>query len=288
MSRFSSLLLPLDGSAESANAAGCALWLAEALGAALHVLHATDQPLPGREALARLRVSVAQRAQVVLHQVKTSPEEAVVEAIGRHCVDLVVMSARGHSAAAGVEPADHLGSVARVVLERVPVPVVLLPARYREALPWTSMLAAASGEAAADGALQAAVQLAAALRIQVTVVHAGDRSTSPGAAYADAPHHEYVGRLEEMVQRGLARCTGEEAGCVRRILLRRGDAAAVLLEQAAQERSSVLALGWQGAFGAGRALVLKRLLAQAPCALLLARRSGRPKSRLKVGEDIDG
>jgi nucleotide-binding universal stress UspA family protein len=290
MSRFASILLPLDGSPEAAKGAGCALWLAERLGATLHVLHATAQPLPAREALARLRVPDARRLQVVVHQLPENAEAAVLEAIAVHRVDLVVMSARGESASAGLELSQRLGTVAQAVLERSPVPVLLLPARYREALPWTSMLAAASGERAADQALEAAVRLATALRLKVTVVHSEDgppAGTAPLGAYADAPHHEYPQRLEEMVERGLAGCTPEEGHCVDHVLLARGDPAAVLLEEVARRSASVLALGWHGALAAGRAPVLKRLLAEAECALLLVRAAERSPARLKVGAEID-
>lgn len=291
MSRFVSILLPLDGSPEAAKGAGCALWLAEKLGATLHVLHATAQSLPGREALKKLRVPDVQHAQVVVHQLPKKAEAAVLEAVAAHNVDLVIMSTRGESACAGVDLSKRLGSVAQAVIEHSPVPVLLLPARYREALPWTSMLAAASGESSADRALEAAVHLAAALHLKVSVVHSADGPPAAGGAplgaYADAPHHEYPRRLHEMVERGLAGCTREEGRCVDHMHLARGDPATVLLEEVARRGSSVLALGWHGALGAGRARVLKRLLEEGDCALLLVRAAARSPARLKVGEEID-
>lgn len=290
MSRFNSILLPLDGSPEAAKAAGCALWLAEALGSTLHVLHATAHPLSVGDALARLRVPHVQDARVVVHQVPGGAEAAVLEEIAAHRIDLVVMSARGESASANVAPSRRLGTIAQAVIERSPVPVVVLPLHYRQSLPWTSMLAAASGEVSADQALEAAVHLAAALRLKVTVVHSGDGPGGAGAAplgaYVDAPHHEYPQRLDQMVERGLAGCAAEEAQCVHEVLLCRGEPASVLLEQVAGHASSVLALGWHGALGAGRALVLKRLLEEAECALLVVRGAEHSRARLKVGSDI--
>lgn len=286
MKRFGSLLLPLDGSPEAARAAPCALWLAERLGATLHVLHATAHPLPARDALERLRLPQAERAQVVVHQLAGTAEAAVLDAIREHAVELVVMSARGESASAGAALEERLGSVARAVIESSPVPVVLLPARYREALPWRSMLAAASGEPAADRALEAAAQLASVLELRVSVMHSGDGPSGTGA-YADAPHHEYGRRLQEMVERGLAGCTADETRCVHEVLLRRGDAAGALLEHISREGTSLLALGWHGVLAGERAPVLKRLLEEAPCALLLVRTSEISPARLKVGEEID-
>lgn len=292
MNRYASILLPLDGSTEAAKGAACALWLAQALGATLHVLHAAAQPLPGREALARLHMPGAQRAPVVLHQLSENADAAVLAAIVTYDVNLVVMSGRGESVSSGLNLSRLPGTVASAVIERSPVPVVLIPARYREVLPWTSMLTAASGEMAADKALEAATHLAAALKLPVTLVHAVDGPVAAGAmplgAYADAAHHEYPGRLRQMVERGLGHCTPEEGSCVNQALIGRGDPAAVLLEQVTLHGSSVLALGWHGAMGAGHALVLKRLLEQAECALLLVRGSERSTARLKVGEEIDG
>lgn len=291
MNRFNSLLLPLDGSSEAAKGAGCALWLTEALGATLHVLHAAALPLPGREALSRLHMPRAQQPRVVLHQLPANADAAVLEAVNTHGVDLVVMGARGESASAGLNLSQRLGTVAQAVIERSPVPVLLLPVRYREVLPWTSMLAAVSGEMAADQALEAAAQLASALKIKVTVVHAEDgpkvASAMPLGAYTDAAHHEFPRRMEAMVERGLANCTPDECCRVDQVLLRRGDPSTVLLEQVAHHASSVLALGWHGTLGAGRALVLKRLLEEAECALLLVRSAERSTARLKVGEEID-
>jgi nucleotide-binding universal stress UspA family protein len=291
MNRFARLLLPLDASPASARAAECALWLAESLGATLHVLHATAHPLPAADALAHLRVRAASRARVVLHQPAGDAQAAVLAAIETHRVGLVVMSARGAARQTEADDARAIGNVACAVLERSPVPVVLLPAGHQPSLPWTSMLAAVSGEPAADDALDTAARLASALRLRVTVLHIdeGDGGTRRMGAYADAPHHEVPKRFEQLVRRGLAHCTAEQAHCVDEVLLRRGDPATVLLDEAARRGSSVITIGWRGTLGGGRAPVFTRLLHEAGSALLVVRRPDRAaRARLNVGSALDG
>lgn len=291
MNRFASLLLPLDGSPEAAKSAGCALWLAETLGATLHVLHATMQPLPGRETLDRLLNSRTQSSQVILHQFAENADTAVLNALADYGIDLVIMSARGASATAGLKSTQTLGTIAQAVVQRSAVPVLLIPVRYKEQLPWTSMLAAVSGDPAADQALKAATQLAAALQLNVTVLHVEDGPRTahsvPFGAYTDAAHHEYPNRIEEMVRRGLTDCTPQECCCIEQVLLRCGDPAAVLLEQSRRQAGSVLALGWNGVLDSGRALVFKKLLEEAECALLIVRKTARSSAHLKVGKEID-
>lgn len=272
---FDSILVPHDGSPEAAKALGCAAWLAQRLDATLHVITP-----------AGLQIAAEQRSRMVLHQTTEKPGSAVPRAIAAHAVKLVVMTARGESASAGVDPERRLGRVAEALIAESAVPVLLLPNHYHEVLPWTSMLVAASGEAAADQALEIALQLASALQLELSVVYCESPRTKAGAlgAYADAAHYEYPQRLEELVRRTVSQ--HPECHCIAQVLLCRGDPAAELLAQIAQRASSVLALGWHGALDPGRAQVLKRLLEKAECPLLVVRQAARPSARLKVGEEL--
>lgn len=290
MNRYMSMLLPLDGSREAAKGVGCALWLAETLGADLHVLHAATRSFPAHASLESLHVSGTRQAHVILHQMDDDAATAVLDAITNLSIDLAIMTSHGESVTTGRDLPQYLGSTARAVLERTSVPVLLLPLRYRETLPWKSILVAASGEVAADQALEAATHLAAMLKLGVTIVHVEDgpvADTRPLGTYSDSAHYEYPYRMQEMVERGLATCTPIECCCVEEAILRRGDPATVLLQEASERKSNVLALGWHGAFSAGHAAVLKQLLEQSECALLLLRNDESTKARLKVGRDMD-
>jgi nucleotide-binding universal stress UspA family protein len=289
MSHFDSILLPLDGSPESAKAVGCAVWLADRLGATLHVLHSTPRPIPSEAALERLGAGAAQRARTVLHQIQEDPMRAVLDTTAQHAVELVVMSARGITASAGIDPDRRLGRVATVLIENSKAPVLLIPLHYRESLPWHSMLVASSGEHAADQALTLAVQLATRLQLKVSAVYveeARPAATDMLAAYADAPQHEYPRRLEEIVRRALECSPAKECSYVDEVRVRRGDPATELLAEIASSRSSMLALGCHGALVETRAPVLKQLLTRAECPLLVVHEVAGSRVHLKVGDAI--
>jgi nucleotide-binding universal stress UspA family protein len=297
MSPFSSILVPLDGSRVAARSLGCATWLAARLGARLHILSATPQERPAREELARLRVPEAHWPLITLHQAPAYPEDAILAALARHDVSLVVMTAGGQTAEAAPLVADAdarsaVGHVTRAVLERSPVPVLLLPPAYREVLPWERVLVPVSGELEGDEALALAVRLANALDLAVHVAHVtdadtGDEGLAARARYADALHHEYPRQLEELVTRALSHCGPAQSRCIADIALCHGDVAAELLGLIERKSLSVLVMGWHGLFTTGHARVLKQLIGVIPSPMLLVKRTIRMPFRLRVGEEID-
>jgi nucleotide-binding universal stress UspA family protein len=294
MSPFPSILVPLDGSRTAARGLGCATWLASRLGAPLHIVTATPRQLPAREELAHLRIPEEHWPRIVLHQAAAQPEGAILMALERHRIGLVVMTARGEAAEAPAEPdpAKIVGHVTRAVIERSGVPVLLLPSSYRETLPWERVLVPVSGEAEADEALVLAVRLACALDLEVHVAHVadpegGDEGLATRARYADSLHHEYAGQLEELVKRALAQCGPEESHRIQEVALCHGDVAAELLKLIERKAVSLLAVGWRGRFLTGRARVLRQLIQTIASPVLLVQPEPRMLFRLKVGEEID-
>jgi nucleotide-binding universal stress UspA family protein len=293
---FSSILVPLDGSRIAARSLGCAAWLATRLGARLHILSAPSRELPVREELARLGVPEADWPLVTLHQAPQYPSEAILSAVERHDARLIVMAARGETAEAPAteEPVAPkvIGHVARAVIERSAVPVLLLPPNYCETLPWERFLVPVSGEAAADEALALAVCLANLLGVEVHVAHvADDDSGAEGLAakarYADALHHEYSHQLDELVRRALPQCSPAECRCIVDVALCRGDVAAELLALIERKRISVLVVGWHGRFMTGHARVLKHLVEVITAPVLLVKPAAQMPFRLVVGEEIE-
>lgn len=297
MSIFDSILVPLDGSETSAKSLGPALWLAQRLGAALHILSAGRPELSARDELRRLHVPQAHWADVRLHQAATFPEQAVLDAVERCAAQLLVMTARGEAAdearaeAGDEDPLKLPGHVTHWMIENSPVPVLVLPPCFREHLPWTTSLVPISGEPEADGALTVAVQLADALGLKVTVAHVLDSDGEAGLAaqsrYADAPHHEYPDRLEELVERALPEKRRGEVHCIADVVLARGEIADELLRLIESQATGLLVLGWRGRFLAGHARVVRTLLQRISCPVLLVKAERRAPFRLKVGEELE-
>ncbi|MEW6299635.1 MAG: universal stress protein, partial [Thermodesulfobacteriota bacterium] len=261
----------------------------------LHILSATSRELPARDELARLKVPEEHWPLVTLHQAPAYPAEAILAAVARHDVRLIVMTARGETAetAAANEPAAKvIGDVTRAIIERSAVPVLLLPPNYREALPWERALVPVSGEIEVDEALVLAVRLANALDLAVHVAHvadsgAGEENLSARARYADALHHEYPCQLEEVVSRALPQCTPQQCRRIVDIALCRGDVVTELLKLIERKRISVVMVGWHGRFLAGHAQILTELIQAVANPVLLVKPEHRTTLRLKVGEEIE-
>lgn len=288
MKPVSAIGVPLDGSATALRALGPAAWLASRLGARVHVLHAGSEH-PREEALARLGVPEKYRPLCEVHPLAGDAAQAIVEAETRYALELLVMTSGGASAD-GDRPLDGVGHVARSVIERSRSPVVLLPPGYRERLPWRSALVPLSGEPGTDESLAAALPLAHALALKVTVAHVASERPAPGGfpVGTDEAHHELPSLLNEFVERACPLCSAAERAHIEDFRLYQGDIAGELLRLIAEKHISLLVVGWHGRFMAGHARVLKALIEAVSCPLLLVKPAPREPFRLKVGEEAFG
>lgn len=294
MSKFDTILVPLDGSEVAARALGCAAWLAERLHAQLHIVGVTHEALPAAGALARLRVPECYRRLVTMHHGSgMDPEEAIAAAAERLDADLLIMSARGESAELTGEPEEDerrlVGHVTRHVIETTARPVVVLPPGYTERLPWRSVLVPMSGETRTDAALALALKLAHALDMRVLIAHVLDSEPDQAhlgrlARYQDAAHHELREQFDEMIARSCPMCDAAERATISDVLLCRGEAAEEFVRLTRERDVSLVVIGWHGWFMNGHARVLKDVMREVSVPVLLWRTRAREPFRLRVGE----
>jgi nucleotide-binding universal stress UspA family protein len=288
LSIISAILVPLDGSEIAGRSLDCAGWLAARLGASLHVLY-SGEPFPADQALDRLGVPAEYRSSIVLHQTTGEPTADVLAAIEQYRIALIVMSGRGESAAGTADsPFEPFGHVARGVIERSPVPVLVLPRTYEKTVPWRSGLVPVSGEVETDQSLMLALQLANALDFQVTVAHVvpDDRAAQSTLPCTDAAHHDCPEIMDELVARACPLCGPTERRRISDFRVYRGDVVRGLLELIEQKHMDVVIIGWHGFLDAGHAQVLKTLLQRLRCPMLLVKRRPKEPFRLKVGDAL--
>jgi nucleotide-binding universal stress UspA family protein len=290
MKILSEIGLPLDGSKVALRGLGCAVWMASRLEGRVHVLH-VGAPIAATNPLRVLGVPEKFLPLVDFHQVSGDPAIEILAAEKRLGVDLIVLSARGESSEAETpDPLKVVGHVAREVIEKSEAPVLLLPLSYQEALPWHSALVPISGETGTDESLAVALRLAQTLDLTVTIAHVAAAKEEFGkqilGVFSDQAHHEYPHMLNEYVARVCPMASTKERERIEDFCLCHGDIAHELLGLIETKRTSLLVVGWHGQFVAGHARVLKTLIQEISCPLLLVKAAPRQPFRLKVGEEM--
>jgi nucleotide-binding universal stress UspA family protein len=267
------LLFPTDYSACAERAFAHAAFLADSLGAELHVLHVA--PIGSGRPPASLRRFAAPRVIEIEERADAVPD-AIVGYAADHAVSLVVMGTHGRRGP------EHLalGSVAERVVRLAPCPVLTVgPAAHPAAGAVRRLLVPVDFSEHATRALAHAALLAEAYGARVDVLHALDVATLPptldvGLVWTD-PAEDRVERTRE----GLAAIAGRHLPPERRgdVLVEVGDPAQAI--RAAARDSDLVVMGTHGRTGFRRLVlgsVAERVVRRAPCPVLIVRRSAMP------------
>ncbi|MFB6267202.1 MAG: universal stress protein, partial [Halodesulfurarchaeum sp.] len=137
---YQTILLPTDGSQCAGAAIDRAIALADRYDASLHALYVVDQGIgtlsewdfvverqeeEGETALDEVgRRAAAADVPLEKHLRRGVPEDQILDFVGDHDVDLVVMGTCGHQ---GLERLQHAGSTTERVIRASPVPVLVVP-----------------------------------------------------------------------------------------------------------------------------------------------------------------
>jgi nucleotide-binding universal stress UspA family protein len=174
-------------------------------------------------------------------------------------------------------PRRMLGRTAAAVLCGASHPLVVVPPE-RGPAPWhlKHILVPHDGTPSTSVGLKPAAELAELAGAELLVAHVTGVRTAPGepgsltvSPYVDQPQHEWPAWTSEFVRRFACMCPLGHLHV--RVLLACGNPAAELLRLAEQQSTDLMVLAWRGVLKAPRAAVLREIVDQTHCPLLIVR-----------------
>ncbi len=266
------ILVPLDGTKPALAALPVAVVLGETERAALHILHVGEHELVSEESRSRIGRETPLLGGFTINARVGVPALEILRAAEEIKPRLIVMCK--HS---GAERGKMLGRTAMRVLHDAPCPVVLVPPE-RGATPWHlhHVLVPHDGTPSTSGALRPAAELTEHARAELLVVHVADIRAAPAEPgsltaprYVDQPQHEWPAWAGEFVNRLACGCP---LGSLHvRIFLAHGNAAAEILRLSEKQSADLIVLAWRGIWEIPRAVILKDILREAHCPIMVVR-----------------
>jgi nucleotide-binding universal stress UspA family protein len=273
----SHLLVPLDGSMPAEQPLEVASALADLMDADIHVVFVSHETVAAEAVATRARVSKAWQARVRTHQAEGHAAPCIRDVARALPASAILLSS--HGATGNLDALA--GHVTLGVLTDPPCPVYVV----RSALSARSqvhrlrhvrrILVPLDGSEQAAQAVTEGAALAAATKARLVLLYV--LCDQPAAArapaisrYSDQIHHEMEAWRDEFMRSGFARERGRGALSAE-VALRCGDPGDQIVRYAAAEDCDVIITAWGGSLSAGRAQVVRTLLAQAPCPILFLR-----------------
>jgi nucleotide-binding universal stress UspA family protein len=204
-----------------------------------------------------LLAQAAQEVGVTLRTVGGRAVEAIVDACAAEDVVAIVIGARGSPV--GTHP---VGATTTALITLLNKPVVVVPRDAHVEHRIERVLVPLDGTTQGATALQQAMQLMSSAQLEVVVAHVYDQRSLP--AFSDHLPHEVRAWREEFIAR---HCP---AALDARLELRVGEAREQLLDILRRSGCELVALSWSQDLTDGRAVVVRRMLAESPVPVLLA------------------
>jgi nucleotide-binding universal stress UspA family protein len=270
------VLLALDGSPAAATALPLARTMADQLGAIVEIFHVATSARPGADLWQRLHVDLRDGEEVQVRSHVGDPSKAILEAARAHAVELVVLTTHGRI----VEPGRSLGRVAQHVVAHTQRPVLLVrPEAISGGLlaPLQRLLLPLDGTPTTASALRPAMELACRLGAAIDLLYvvspdqpAPDEPGSIGVPrYIDQPHHEWPAWADRVIDHLCVCLGGRPPDLAIQVFLVVGDIASEISKFATEHHSDAIVLVRRSHLEVGRARVLRAVLDQTPCPVLL-------------------
>ena len=299
------VLVALDGSLAAATALPIALAVAAQLGIDCEVLHIVsdtglvaglDRPFAKEfEALTGVKLwpdaleSTVRRwqafagpgnalAHIEVRLDAGDPAAGILRASADPLVTLVVLTTHGYI----IEPGRSLGRVAEQVIAGTTQPILLIrpevtPMAIQPGAALQRLLLPLDGTPTTAALLAPATALASRLGASVDLLYVADVGTPPpdepgsiGAPqYVDQPQHEWPQWANEVITRLAEACAQCPPNVPLRTFLAKGDAGEAITRFAAEHASDAVVLACRSRLEPGRAAVLRAVLDQTPCPVLI-------------------
>ncbi len=272
-----SILVALDGSPAAAAALPTARAVAGQLGAVITLVHVAREPMAGDERREYLDLERDRReGESLRHLTNREPAEGILETAKDLDAALIVLTTHG-----AAEPEHGLGPVAEKVIAQAALPVLLVRPEamtgahgYAGAL--KRLLIPVDGAPGTARALKPALVLAVRLGASVDLLYVAaplqTTAQEPGSIraprYVDQPQHEWPQWSNEVIDRLIA--YADCPACVpMQMYLVLGEPAREITRFAREHGEDAIVLVRQSRLEPGRAAVLRAVLDQAPCPLLI-------------------
>jgi len=224
------ILVPTDFSPASDSALDLARELAGTFDAEIHLLHVCtifDGPIVSPEDLdkvervlatsdAKTKQALEASAQVIdapthchVHR-GAGPADAIIKAVTEHNCDLVIMGTNGRRGMKGL----IVGSVAKEVVHRSPVPVLTTRAETACTFPPKKILVAYDSSEDSLQAVMLAADWAPLLSAEITLLHAMEPVTYPDFYAQYTPREDQMKRLGERCHNALVEVGSEHLSAV--------------------------------------------------------------------------
>jgi nucleotide-binding universal stress UspA family protein len=288
------VLVALDGSPAAATALPVARAVAAQLHATIQVLHAEPSLVDEAELRRQLRLTDEDLAQLEIRQYVGEPAAGILQAAADPAVLLVVLTTHGRA----IEPGRRLGRVAEAVIAAAMQPILLVrpeaatqPGARASAL--TRLLVPLDGTpttaAALRPATEIAVRLGASLDLLFVAAPGAVTPPEPGSigapCYVDQPQHEWPQWTKEVIEWFSTYCAASPPDVPVHMYLAQGaDIGSVIAQFAAEHGDSAIVLVRRSRLEPGRARILRAVLDQTPCPILLV---GCPDTDASLGANGD-
>lgn len=275
------ILVPLDDSIEAKAALPVARLISDLMGATIRVLHVSDEHRNRWELLHRLKLGRRQEtAGLIIDQVSGVAAEEIVRSAVKQQVMLVVMTTRGQTAYEG----RVLRPVPEHVVQKVTCPAILvrpeIGPRIARMKTLRHILLPLDGRPCMMEVVGPAVTIADKSRAEIDVLYVASLYEAAAEAgrftiprYVNQAQHEWPEWVKECLDRFSA-YLGAPPSAPAQVLVRHGQPWDEILKVADERDIDLIAMEWHGRFDSGHAAVVRGVLAESPCPVMLLRSPG--------------